>query len=457
MRYLLFILSAIALLAFHTPAWADSQTDGATAPATTPEDDTGDTEDDTGEAKDDTGETEDDTGEAKDDTGETEDDTGEDEDDTGETEDDTGETEDDTGETEDVLTTHPAPMPDEVPLVDAPKPSKSELRQRFITWKTNINAGWKLEKKHRVQDAPITNEFYVKRARFKLIAEPLDWLKGVIQVDAADALSRNFVKDAYIHLAPLRSLQLRVGQFKKPFSELRLTSSDKLRLIERGEGNEAIVKDLRYGDRDLGLLVSGRIVDDLKLDYSIGVFNGSGPNIGDPSNAKDIVARVDVTPFKRFKLGVNGSLKFIDDPKKDQGQPSFAHAWGGDISFRHDGLRLFAQVMWAQDHALYNLIANPKSDSPPELINAVANASYQHQFDTPLALAVEPAFQFEFLDPQLKIVDDTVFLYTAGLNTYIGRYVRVMLNARFVRTSRNTMPARHIDSEELELLLCLTL
>jgi phosphate-selective porin len=332
---------------------------------------------------------------------------------------------------------------------------KTTDRNQFLTWETHIHLGWLLENEPQDGESNITNEFAIKRARLKLIAEPLDWLKGVIQVDAADALKQNFVKDAYIHLSPLRAVQLRAGQFKKPFSELRLTAADKLRLIERGEGNEAIVKDLRYGDRDLGLQLSGRVLEGIKLDYFVGVFNGNGPNMGDTSNSKDVVFRIEANPAKRLKIGANGSVKFIDNPDTDLGQPEVAQAWGGDAAFRLKGFRVFAQGLLAEDHTMFRYTTDAAPGNPPWIFNVVGIASYQHEFNTREKFAVEPAFQFELVDPQLNVVDDTVLVYTAGLNTYISRFFRIMLNAQFIRTSRNTLPSHYNESDRLEVLLCL--
>jgi len=365
-----------------------------------------------------------------------------------------------------LLATHPCAAQDKgapkVAVTTVAAPSDTSLDEKkndkkeksFFKYEGHLYAGWTLKNKRENNDSTLSNEFSVEKARIKLSVEPLDWLKGVVQVDLADAFSGGLLKDAYVHLSPSRYIQLRAGQFKKPFSGLRLTSSAKLRMIDRGEGNDTIVEDLRYGDRDLGFQLSGRLVKKIKLDYALGAFNGSGPDVSDTGNSKDIVARLEATPVKILGFGLNGSFKFIDDPATDRGQPSSGQGWGADASLHIKGFRFFAQGLAAIDYQLYNYL-ELDADHPPWILNALAVISYQHGFDTRTRFEVEPAFQFEYVDPQMKVVDDGVFVYTAGLNTYIGPFFRVMLNGEFQRTSRNTLASHYGEGEKLMVLLCL--
>ena len=182
-----------------------------------------------------------------------------------------------------------------------------EANREILEFRARIHGGWEMDHlaDPGVGEDEFHNEFFVKRARFKALWYPTNWLTGVIQIDAAEilVLGGSILKDAYIHIYPLKEIQIQFGQFKKPFSGLELRSLGKIRLINRGPGNDLIVEDLGYGDRDLGVQLSGRLIKSVKLEYFLGAFNGSGPNITDPGNSKDIVVRLQMKPVKPLALG----------------------------------------------------------------------------------------------------------------------------------------------------------
>jgi hypothetical protein len=298
------------------------------------------------------------------------------------------------------------------------------------------------------------NEFVVERARVKLRWRPDDWFLAVLQVDVAGALQVNgsILRDAYVHLSPFDQLQIRLGQFKKPFSGLALQSPAKLRTVDRGPGVEYIVEDLLYGDRDLGLQLSGRLVKSVKLDYSIGVFNGSGPNFDDADNSKDIVGRLQIRPIKQLELGVNGSIKLFSDPTLRR--PGGTLAGGGDARLQIKGFRLYAEALAAPDYLhVRSIDFATDDDDVPTAFFALGIVSYRHKFDTEVRFALEPAFKVELFDADSTAARDHLFVFTPGVNAYLGKYFKVMLGGEFVRVQRDA-PADFVDSEKIEVLAC---
>lgn len=325
-----------------------------------------------------------------------------------------------------------------------------------LEFRAKIHAGWELD---HLDDPGVGvdefhNEFFVKRARFKALWYPTDWLTGVIQIDAAEVLvlGGSILKDAFIHISPLEEIQIRVGQFKKPFSGLELRSSGKLLLINRGPGNDLIMEDLGFGDRDLGVQLSGRLIKSVKLEYSLGAFNGSGPNIADPGNSKDIVARLQMKPVKQLALGANGSVKFFDDTTDNQ--PPRGWATGLDIRLKPGGFHFYAEGLVGTNHLAYRYSSTVTADDPPMFIDALGVVAYRFVFPIYWRFAIEPAFKFEFLEPDATIVDDEIMVFTPGINTYFGKYFRLMVNGEFTRSGRNTDP-NYADSEAIIVLACL--
>jgi hypothetical protein len=298
------------------------------------------------------------------------------------------------------------------------------------------------------------NAFDVRRASAQLTWRPEKWLKAVVQIDVAEAfeLGTSILTDAYVHLTPVEALQIRLGQFKKPFSALVLQSPSKLRVIDRGPGVEFIAKDLLYGDRDLGLQLSGLLVKKLKLEYSVGAFNGNGPNITEKGNSKDVAARIQMRPIKQLEIGVNGSAKFFSDPSDRQ--PSRAFAGGGDLRIGLKGFRFYAEALVAQDHEAYTVDADATADDVPISFVALGIATYRHKFDTKsLRFAVEPAFKVELFDQNAEVADDQLWVFTPGINGYFGDYFKLMLNGAFTRSGRNAR-SEFPDAEAIEVLAC---
>jgi hypothetical protein len=336
-------------------------------------------------------------------------------------------------------------------------PEKKKKKKK-VEVKTRVHIRWQMESVDESDD--IENRFLVRRARLKLIWKPEKWLTAKLQVGEFHDVEfgASMLKDAYVHLSPSRYLELRVGQFKKPFSGLELRSSGKLRVAERGEGNSVIIEDLLYGGRDLGVQLSGRLVRSVKLDYIVGLFNGTGPDLRELGNAKDIVARMMTRPLEWFEAGVNGSFKFFDDDARKEDDETFSWAAGADAVFRVAGARLHLEGIIARDQLYQPRYAHLDWEFPwsemPLMVSGLAILSYRYRFDTSWRLAVEPVFKMEIFDPNSDFMDDHVIIYNPGFNAYFGMYLRMMLHAEISRGLDNTL-ATFEDRETLMLQLCL--
>jgi hypothetical protein len=316
-----------------------------------------------------------------------------------------------------------------------------------------IHAGWDYQHLSG-PDAPTaadersSNYFLVRRSRLKVQWRPERWLKAQLQIDPIAGWNAELLKDAYVQLTPWRPLRLRVGQFKKPFSGLELRSPARLKVISRGPGNDLIVDNLNFGDRDLGLMLYGRLVESVRLDYAIGAFNGQIPDARSERD-KDLVGRLRIRPIKMVSIGLSYSHKFFNP--EDEDAPEHAWATGGDVRFRFFGVRLHTEVLVAENY-------EGTASSDPLALDVVGILSYRRRIPVSWGFALEPVFKFELLDADTDVADDEILLYTAGLNLYFGEYFRLMVDAEFSRGSRNTTvsyDADYLDSELLMVNLCL--
>lgn len=101
------------------------------------------------------------------------------------------------------------------------------------------------------------------------------------------------------------------GQFRVPFSLENTSNTSKLETIDLSQVVEAMAargKDVigNHNGNDIGIQFSGNLIK-LKnqplLDYSIGIFNGSGINISDKNEAKSLAGRLVFHPIKGLDIG----------------------------------------------------------------------------------------------------------------------------------------------------------
>jgi phosphate-selective porin OprO and OprP len=207
-----------------------------------------------------------------------------------------------------------------------------------------------------LDEAGKNNGFDLRRARL--------YLKGNITPKFAYHLQAEFadkpkIMDGFAEIKIADFFMITAGQFRIPFSLENLTATSKLDLIERSQAVEAMVgygKDVtgnQYG-RDIGIMAGGIIVksnDRSILEYRLGLFNGTGVNVADTANeAKDVVARLVISPIKRLSIGIsgyNGWDKAIipDVPGKSQ----VRNRLGMDVSYVADRVSLKGEFIRGKD------------------------------------------------------------------------------------------------------------
>lgn len=136
--------------------------------------------------------------------------------------------------------------------------------------------------------------------RFKLVLQGNVYSKNLgykFQGDISDGFT---TEDAFLNYTFAPPLIVQVGQFKPPQSRQELTSAARQLFAERSLANDTF----NLG-RDLGLQASGGFSDKL-LEYSVGVFNGNGPNTGNPDNRHMVAARLDLNPLGPYPMDEAG-------------------------------------------------------------------------------------------------------------------------------------------------------
>jgi phosphate-selective porin len=146
------------------------------------------------------------------------------------------------------------------------------------------------------------DSFSLRRARLTLTGDIVKNLRFKITVDFVKSPA---LLDALVEFEPSKAIGLRFGQFLVPFSLESVTPTRDLDMVNRAAVVDTLVpgRDNGSSGRDIGAALYGSFSI---LDYTLGLFNGSGINKADTDSHKDLAGRIVLHPFKALSVG--GSL-----------------------------------------------------------------------------------------------------------------------------------------------------
>ena len=303
------------------------------------------------------------------------------------------------------------------------------------------------------------NQFLLSSVRLQATWRQGDWLDAVLELEAEQAIQTGsavgLLRDAYVKVSPLPWLRIVAGQFKRPFSRLELLPLRRVPTVGRGMVNRWMVGRLGYGARDIGLGITGRIWDDARLDYSVGVFNGNGAGMDEGGFAgfKDFSARLDARPVRWLALGLSFSLDTLEDGDllglvdpaifadvdPDEFPAGYTagtfrreHAWmkgswwmcGADVFVRIAGVHLLAEAMFGQNWWFQN---------QPYTAGLTFLASYEIELSSEWDIRLEPLAELELIVPRTGVPDSRMWRALVGANLRFGDHLRLMIDGDFTR------------------------
>lgn len=146
--------------------------------------------------------------------------------------------------------------------------------------------------------------FSMRGIRIETEGKLFQHTKFKAQMDMGEGKDAN-LKDGYLNFDYLKWAQLKIGQYKEPFSLEELTSSRHIDFLERA----AVVSNLAPS-RDIGVMLHSEFLEGT-LGYGLGIFNGSGSNRKrDENDDKDLAGRFYVRPFAQNKSRWLKGLQF---------------------------------------------------------------------------------------------------------------------------------------------------
>ena len=325
------------------------------------------------------------------------------------------------------------------------------------------------------------DSFAFRRVRPFIEGTAFEFIDFRVMPDFANSTATLF--DAYVNFRYLQQLQVEAGKFKPPVGLERLQSATATMFIERGFPTQLVPS------RDLGGMVHGELANGF-FTYQVGGFNGvrdGGTQDLDTDDGKDVAARVFAHPFRPlgnewldgFGLGIAGTWGRVDEQSPAsfrtiaESGTFFAYrgAGGGFVAVTGEGRRVrwSPQAYWyagpvgvlgeyvqSEQEMHRDLTAASNTPSSKDTLRHSAwqvaasvaltgeNASYKglipaSPFDPFKGTwgAFEIAGRYNEIDfdsasfPEFANPDTAVGRaqgWTAGLNWYLNRYVRVMAN-----------------------------
>jgi hypothetical protein len=235
--------------------------------------------------------------------------------------------------------------------------------------------------------------------------------------------------DAYVSYTRFgKWAKITMGQFKSNFSLEQNTACSGLYTVNRSE----VVNQLAGPQRDLGLLISGGH-DSLKIQYSLGLFNGTGMNVEDDNRNKNIVGRLTVNPIENLKVG--GSFKLGKINPTDPAQKlNEIYRFAGELQYRYKDLLIQGEYIYGSDklHSASKIPVfggcggiigyDTKQTGTYGKSGFWAMASYM----TPWKL--EPVVKFDTWNADHSVAGKRTNYMTFGVNYFVNDYSRVQIN-----------------------------
>lgn len=243
-----------------------------------------------------------------------------------------------------------------------------------------------------------------------------------VEIDAADTAGKP-LRNAFIAYTALKPYAtIRIGQQKPSYSEEFWTSSSVIDTIER-----ALAVTSLSAERDIGLNVFGELFKN-KLDYGLGVFNGTGINTTDTNDIKDFAGRLVFSPFKGSKgvldgLSAGGAFWTGSQRQTTFDSTSVAgniNRYAGLLAYRYERLKLQGEYL---SQTLDKVAGGEKKSDGWYVLGVYDLMKKDHP-------QLQLVAKYEEYDPDTDVSDNKQDITTVGLNYFFNKAVKVMVNYR---------------------------
>ncbi|MBW3661123.1 MAG: OprO/OprP family phosphate-selective porin [Gemmatimonadetes bacterium] len=274
----------------------------------------------------------------------------------------------------------------------------------------------------------------LRRARLMLRVYSGGWIRGDIEADFARGSVQ--LTDGFVLLEFDPRVQIRLGQFKKPFDTLMLADGREGAVVERDGLPRGVTlptpnlvgRLFGYSNRDLGAEWRGRFGRTTLIG---GFWNGTGANRQEEDDGKQVGARAEVAVLEGWRAiaawaGIRRTAP--EDEPRAESRWSNAFELAATTGRPHEpGLKVLLQAMFG-DGAL-RLEAD---DQPGFLALQVLVAHFLPVHRVPHLIGVEPIGRWGWTDPDDDTVEDEATLWTGGINLFHHPRLKTMIQVDHV-------------------------
>ena len=265
-----------------------------------------------------------------------------------------------------------------------------------------------LDKDGKLKKGDDASTFRMRRVRVSIDGKLTESLSYKIQGDFTGTPT---LVDAYVKYKPCNEFSIQVGQFKTPFSIESPINPVNLEIFDYGESISKLVgyKDVcgvgKLG-RDIGVMASGDLFklegkDFAIVNYSIGVFNGSGANALDNNNKKDVVGRLNIHPMLK-DLTLSSSFYYGQYNVNDTILGA-RNRWSAGAQYNDGDLVIRAEYLSGLTNKM-------------ESQGYYAVAGYNFKLGKDNSQKLMPVLRYEHFAKDTNVVDGGSTYYTVGIN-----------------------------------------
>lgn len=286
-------------------------------------------------------------------------------------------------------------------------------------------------------EASDKSTFDVRRARFELKGSSQDFLDYRLQLDFA---GNPRILDAWIKLKFCPFFNIQAGQHKLPYSLENPMSPLSLDLIDNAQVISKLVgysdeSGINGGGRDIGVSAYGGFVPRdggfNTINYTIGLYNGSGINKVDDNKHKDLSGMIDVRPVKALTLAwsfFDGSMNPLagEEVRRARERMCWSVRYDDGITFRAEYLTGKTGNLKSQGfYAVAGYWVNPK---------------------------FRPVVRYDFYQSNVD-QDAKSTYYSAGAEYWPAKFLRMELNYTLKSLSHPTDPTaqKHMINAQLSV------
>lgn len=297
---------------------------------------------------------------------------------------------------------------------------------------------------------PINTNFRIRRLEVRTDINFTDKLTGVIRLQLPDlktATPGKAIELAYVNYKVKDAFQIRAGQFKNPYELDEQTSHEDLRMIDRGTTSKLFV-DNNLASYQPGLMLWGNLLKDkTPLTYYLAVVNGSSRAVPyDDNGEKNVIGRLEFTPVKGVRLGVNAQSIGLNDET--------AGSYGADLQIIENLSAKTKLIVEGEYIQGLNTAAFLADTTLPEIADYTmggyfGQALFKFNTDKKWCKVFEIGGKYEFTDPNMEtdLNDFSTITGTVGVNFLPDNDARLQLN--IVHTDFSTGLSSTIDASNM--------